>query len=476
MPSTSLSEVLTGLGGHSVAASSKGEIVFTDVVIDSRLATQGSLFVALRGEHQDGHAFISDAFARGATGAIVERPAEGCLTLLSTGRQQIMDLRSPVCIVVPDAMSALQRIAAHRRRLHPQCRVVGITGSVGKTTTKELVAAVLARRYVTLKSEGNYNNELGLPLTLLKLEGSTERVVLEMAMYDVGEIALLADIALPVVGVVTNVGPTHLERLGTMERIAQAKSELIRALPSEGAAILNSDDPRVRAMATETPARRVLTYGLRPEADLRASDIVVQGLDGVHFTLHHKGDAFRASTALLGQHSVQTALAAAAVGIVEGLTWDEITDGLADPDARVRLRPVPGRNRSTVLDDTYNASPASTTAALDFLEGLPGRKIAVLGDMAELGSVEREGHRRVGQKAAKVVSELFTLGSLGRTIAEAALRAGMDRTAVHATEDKEAVIAGVREILEPGDVVLVKGSRGMAMEEVVAGLTEEDER
>lgn len=478
MPSIPLSEVLAGLAGHAVVVSPEEDIAFKDVVIDSRLATQGSLFVALRGEHQDGHAFVSDALSRGATGAVVERSVEGCGCIAPSGmgRQQVTGLHVPVCILVPDAVYALQQMAAHWRRLHPQCRVVGITGSVGKTTTKELVATVLARRYVTLKSEGNYNNELGLPLTLLKLGDSTERAVLEMAMYDIGEIAFLADIALPAVGVVINVGPTHLERLGTIDRIAQAKSELIRALPSEGAAVLNGDDLRVRAMATETAARRVLTYGLGPEVDLRATDVVVRGLMGVDFTMRYQGKVHPVRTPLLGEHSVETALAAAAVGIVEGLAWEEITDGLADPNARVRLKPVPGRNRSVILDDTYNASPASTVAALEFLAGLPGRKIAALGDMLELGSVEREGHWEVGQKAAATVATLFTLGSLGRIIAEAALDAGMDEAAVRVAEDKETIVAGIREMLEPGDVVLVKGSRGMAMEEIVAGLVEEGEK
>jgi len=471
-----LSEVLTGLAGHVVAVSSEAEMLFRDVVIDSRLATPGSLFVALRGEHQDGHAFVSDAFARGAAGAIVERPMEGYVTLSSADCWQVADLHPPICMLVPDALSGLQQIAAHWRRLHARCKVVGITGSVGKTTTKELVAAVLSRHYETVKSEGNYNNEIGLPLTLLGLANSTERAVLEMAMYDIGEIALLTNIALPAVGVVTNVGPTHLERLGTIDRIAQAKAELVQALPVEGAAVLNGDDPRVRAMAAKTPARRVLTYGLGPDVDLRATDVSVRGLRGVDFILHYEGKALPAVTSLLGRHSVETALAAVAVGIVEELTWDEIMDGLADPDARVRLTPVRGWNGSTILDDSYNASPASTGAALDFLAELPGRKIAVLGDMLELGSLETEGHWQVGRKAAKTVNTLFTLGALGRIIGESALDAGMDQAAVHMTEDKERIVDSIRKILDPNDIVLVKGSRGMAMEEIVAGLMDENEK
>jgi len=467
-----LSQVLEGLAGHPVGLGAEEEVVFGGVVIDSRLAAPGNLFVALRGERVDGHAFVGDAFARGALGAIVERPVEGCTTV-SAERLSFAGLRPPVCILVQDALVALQHIAAHWRRLHGRCRVVAITGSVGKTTAKELVAAVLRRHYPTVKSEGNYNNELGLPLTLLDVEDETERAVLEMAMYDLGEIALLAEIALPEVGVVTNVGPTHLERLGSIERIAEAKSELVRALPSNGTAILNGDDPRVRAMAGITPAGRVLTYGLGPDVDLRATDVAVHGLDGISFTLHHEGKSLPASTTLLGRHSVETALAAAAVGIVEGLTWDEIVAGLADPNARVRLKPIRGWNGSVILDDTYNASPASTLAALDFVVGLPGRKIGALGDMLELGAFERQGHEQVGQKAAQALDVLFTVGALGRVIAESAQSAGMPSSAIHIEEDKAAVVEGLRRILRAGDVVLVKGSRGMAMEEVVAGLAEE---
>jgi UDP-N-acetylmuramoyl-tripeptide--D-alanyl-D-alanine ligase len=346
---------------------------------------------------------------------------------------------------------------------------------VGKTTAKELVAAVLAQRYTTLKNPGNLNNELGLPLTLLKLEPDSERAVLEMAMYDLGEIALLAEIARPAVGVVTNVGPTHLERLGTIERIAQAKAELVQALPSKGVAILNGDDPRVRAMGSLSKVGRVLTYGLGSDVDLRATDAVALGFSGVRFDLHYQGETISAQTSLLGLHSVHTAMAAAAVGIAEGLTWPEILSGLADPDARVRLKPLSGRNGSTVLDDTYNSSPASSLAALGFLQGLPGRKIAVLGDMLELGSFEEAGHRKVGAAAAEVVTALVTVGSLGRIIGQAAVERGMASDAVHTCDDNQAAAAEVKGLLKPGDVVLVKGSRGMAMEEIVAELAEEGE-
>ncbi len=349
--------------------------------------------------------------------------------------------------------------------------MVGVTGSVGKTTTKELIASVLSRRFHTLKSEGNYNTEIGLPLTLLHLEPSHERAVLEMGMYALGDIAQLAAIARPHIGVVTNVGPVHLERLGTIERIAQAKSELPAALPEDGVAILNGDDPRVRAMAEKTKAR-VFFYGLDESCDLWASHIESKGLEGIRFLFHYGSEAVHAKVPLLGRHSVHTALAAAAVGLVEGESWGEIIDGLRNA-TQLRLMVVPGLRGSTILDDTYNASPASTIAALNLLEELEGRRIAVLGDMLELGTYEEEGHRKVGRRAMDVVALLVTVGKRARIIGQEALLCGMDRDRVFMTEDKEEAIAYLRQIVASGDIILVKGSRGMRMEEVVAALSDD---
>jgi UDP-N-acetylmuramoyl-tripeptide--D-alanyl-D-alanine ligase len=336
-----------------------------------------------------------------------------------------------------------------------------------------MICSVLRKRFRTLKSWESYNNEIGLPLTLLYLDSSHERVILEMGMYALGEIAELAAIARPHVGVVTNVGPTHLERLGTIEHIAQAKSELVEALPpaSEGgAAILNGDDPMVRAMAEKTEAE-VFCYGLDPACDLWASHIESQGLEGVRFQLHHKGERLHVKIPLLGRHSVHTALAAAAVGLVEGESWEEIIAGLWDVTEQLRLVAVRGIKGSTILDDTYNASPASTIAALNLLEDLSGRKIAVLGDMLELGDFEEEGHRKVGRRAVDVVSVLVTVGPRGRTIGQEALACGMAKRGVLIVEDNEQAIAHLRQIIGQGDIVLVKGSRGMKMEEIVAALT-----
>jgi UDP-N-acetylmuramoyl-tripeptide--D-alanyl-D-alanine ligase len=452
-------------------------------VIDSRLASPGCLFIALPGERCDGHDFIAEATENGAVAVIAERVPDIRCVALATGELAAepgeWEPGVPVCFIVPDSLAALQRVAAFWRRQH-DVRVIGITGSVGKTTSKEVIAAVLKRRYNILKSEGNYNNEIGLPLTLLHLTKRHERVVLEMGMYDLGEITQLAEISLPQVGIVTNVGPTHLERLGTMERIAQAKTELPRALPPAdrgGVAILNADDPLVRAMAGETQAR-VFTYGLSPGADLWADEIESEGLEGIRFRLHHGQDSVHARMPMLGRHSVHTALRAAAVGLLEGLAWEEIMAGLRDQSAQLRLVAVSGPAGSTILDDTYNSSPASCIAALTLLNELAGRerggrKIAVLGDMYELGSYEEEGHKLVGRRVRDVADLLVTVGQLGRTIGEEAVKSGMPAGSVHAVESNVEATELLLTLIEPapiGDVILVKGSRGLAMEEIVTAL------
>lgn len=459
------------------------DLEISSAVIDSRLASPGSLFIALPGERCDGHDFIGEAVEKGAVAVIAQRAPEIQCTVLSTGELAAdpggWEPAVPVCFVVPDSLAALQQVAAFWRRQH-DVRVMGITGSVGKTTSKEVIAAVLNQRYNTLKSEGNYNNEIGLPLTLLHLTAKHEQVVLEMGMYDLGEIARLAEISLPQVGVVTNVGPTHLGRLGTMERIAQAKTELPRALPSAdqgGVAILNADDQLVQAMAAETRAR-VFTYGLDPSADLWAGEIESEGLEGIRFCLHHGQESIHARMPMLGRHSVHTALRAAASGLVEGLAWGEIVAGLRDQSAQLRLVAVPGPAGSTILDDTYNSSPASCIAALTVLNELAGlerdvRKIAVLGDMYELGSYEEEAHKVVGRRAREVADLLVTVGRLGRTIGEEALKAGMPADSVHSAESNAEATELLLTLIEPapaGDVILVKGSRGLAMEEIVSAL------
>jgi len=446
----------------------------TEAGIDSRQATPGSLFVALPGEQVDGHDFVADAFERGAQFAIVQRDLSGQFPMLDLRAEAKDPISEPshstLCLQVDDSLTALQQAARFwRRKL--DLRVIGITGSVGKTTTKEVVAEMLDQRYCTLKNEGNLNNEIGLPLTMLGLRPDHQRAVLEMGFYVPGEIKFLCDLARPHVGVITNIGTVHAERAGSQESIARGKAELVEALPPdpEGVAILNYDDPWVQEMASKTEAR-VFFYGLDPRADLWADRVEGLGLDGIRFRLHYRNEVLYLRAPMIGRHSVHTALRAAAVGLVEDLTWQEIVNGLHNEQSQLRMAAVRAEGGAMLLDDTYNASPQSTLAALNLLDELEGQKIAVLGDMLELGRYEYQGHAMVGVRAAQVADELITVGDLGLIIADEARKAGMPSDAITELQEPEQVIEFLRKNLKKNNVVLVKGSRGMRMEKIVAAL------
>ncbi len=465
----SLADVLTSLTGATPDAATEYRIA--SVEIDSRACRSGSLFIALPGENTDGHNYVADAFRAGAIAAIVHHPVQADGVPITSAQLPLPETwQPPVCILVDDSLSALQKLAADWRQQF-SAQVVGITGSVGKTSTKELTNLVLAQKFTVLKNPGNLNNEIGLPLTLLKMNDSHEQVVLEMGMYDLGEIETLCRIARPNIGVVTNVGPSHLERLGSLERIAAAKRELVAALDENGIAILNIDDPLVLGMAAHTRAR-VFTYGLSEQADLRADRIHSEGLEGVRFVLHYQNESVHVKVPLLGRHSVHTALRAAAVGLVQGMHWGEIVAGLQNREAQLRLVAIPGPHGSIILDDTYNASPDSTIAALNLLQELNAtRKIAVLGYMAELGAYEEAGHKKVGCRAADTVDMLITVGPRADIVAAEAVACGLDATAVHVMADTAAVLEFLKKIATTGDTILVKGSRSMAMETIVNELT-----
>ncbi len=429
------------------------------LVIDSRQATPGSIFCALKGEHTDGHAFVADAFARGAIAALVSQP----VALPDT----------PLLIRVPDVLQALQRAATHWRQQF-DIPVIGVTGSVGKTTTKEVIAQVLAQRFEVLCSPCSYNNELGLPLTLLQLHSEHTAAVLEMGMYTRGDIHALTEIARPTMGVVTNVEAVHLERAKTLENIALTKQELVEALPTAeagGIAVLNYDDQHVRAMAQATDAQ-VLFYGLSPEADLWADDLQSLGLAGIQARLHYQDEATIVRAPLLGLHNVQTVLRAAAVGLLMGLSWDELSAGLWNLNNAPRLTTVRSNQGALILDDTYNASPPAVLAALDLLNELQGRKIAVLGDMLELGKYEAAGHQQVGQRAAEVAEQLVLVGQLAKHYIAGARAQGMAQEHLYVAADNADAVRYLQSLLGPEDIVLIKGSRGMQMETIVAALTQ----
>lgn len=424
-------------------------------VNDSRAAGLGALFVALPGERTDGHRFAADACARGAAALILGRPPESDLPP--------RDGPPPLIWLAPDPLLALQGFAAWWRAQFT-LPVVGITGSVGKTTVKEVAAAALATVMPVLASPRSFNNEIGLPLTLLSLNAAHRAAILEMGIFDVGDIAFLARIAGQTIGVVLNVAPVHLERAGSIERIAQAKAEIVSTLPPGGAAILNSDDPRVLAMRAAAPGS-VLTFGQSPDADWRG--IGIQPLpEGLALTLIRSGIPYPIRSALPGVHHAHALLAAAAILEAVGVPIEAIAPALAAvPALAARQRLLKGRAGRQIIDDTYNASPPSVLAALDLLSARPGpRRVAILGDMLELGALSQESHRQIGETAAAHADLVLAVGPMARGIADAA------GAAARWFPDKAALRTQLEELLAPGDVVLVKGSRGMAMEEVVGWL------
>ena len=450
--------------------------VITEAVIDSRQTIPGSLFVAIPGEKVDGHDFIGAAFKRGASFALIQQDVSASFrtfdlrTISSADSYAGVDFSTPLCLRVDNTVSALQQIARFwRRKL--DLRVIGITGSVGKSTTKEMVAEVLNTRYRTLKSPGNLNNEIGLPMTMTRLSSGYQHAVMEMGFYVPGEIAFLCDIALPQIGVVTNIGTVHAERAGSQEAIARGKAELVQALPPapEGVAILNFDDPWVRKMEEKTKAR-VFFYGLSPESDLWADRVEGLGLEGIRFRMHYRGETLHVKIPLIGRHSVHTALRAAAVGLVEGMDWQEILSGLSQGHTQLRLVAVRSEEGALLLDDTYNASPESMLAALNLLDELDGRKVAVLGDMLELGPYERGGHEMVGLRAGQVVDVLLTFGERAHIIAQAARRGNGKKKAIVEFDEFEPLLDWLKANLTKEDVVLIKGSHGLRMDRITSAL------
>jgi len=441
--------------------------LFTSVITDSRSASPGALFFALRGERYDGREFVSSALEMGASGAVTSAPVK-------------WEYPGAALIQVEDTLAALGRLAA-AHRLRFKGRVVGVTGSVGKTTAKDMIAAVLSVRLNVLKNQGNMNTEIGVPLSVLNLSPEYDVGVFELAMRLKGEISYLAGIVRPQVGVITNISETHLERLGTRENIALAKAELLEALPHDGLAVLNGDNEWIQRILPMARCRAVL-YGIEAGAgspagqrpEVTASDVAVNG-DGTRFVLRSGGRSIPCFIPIPGGHHVYNALAAACVGLNFGLELEEIAGGLGG------FRPSGMRSESIdahgvrFINDAYNASPVSTKAALSVLSRVArGRAVAVLGDMLELGEYTFAGHRETGETAAaEGIDVLVAVGRLAREIAAGALAAGMPAGRVHRVETNREAIDLLKMMLKPGDTVLVKGSRGVRMEEILDALVED---
>ena len=411
----------------------------TGAVIDSRAAGEGIMFCALKGERVDGHDYIASALAQGAACALASRAPAG--------------VSGPV-IVVPDVQRAMAVLARETRERFPG-PVVGVVGSSGKTTTKEMCAAVLSEKYKTLRTEGNLNNELGVPLTLFRLDKSTEAAVVELGISDFGEMTRLGKMARPDIAVYTLIGRSHLNALHDLDGVLRAKTELLDEMRPDALIIVNGDDERLAALR---PRQRMLSYGLGERCEVRALDVKWEG--GVRFTVARGERRFEVKIPAFGRHLVYSALAAAAVGMELGLSDAEIISGLANYAPVGRRARVIEAGGVTVVDDCYNSNPDSCEMAVESAAGLGGRLVCVLGDMLNLGPDSDKMHKEVGDAARRHGALLLTCGESSRSM-------GGEHFV-----SREALISAVKERVRPGDTVLIKASNAMRFDEVTEALLE----
>jgi UDP-N-acetylmuramoyl-tripeptide--D-alanyl-D-alanine ligase len=445
-----LSQVAQLAGGS--LSSGDGAVAVDAVSTDSRTIKRGELFVALRGENFDGHNFVEAVAVTGAAGAIIDSNWKGKVP------------ENFALIRARDTLLAYQQLAANYRK-SLQLNVVAITGSNGKTSTKDFAAAVLARRFRVTKTLGNFNNHVGLPRTILEATSQDKIAVWEIGMNHPGEVAALAKVAAPNVGIITNIGVAHIEFMGSRERIAEEKGALAEAISAAGAVILNADDPFTNGISARAHGKVILT-GIT-SGSIRASEVNQSG-SGTDFTILEGAHRCRAQLPVPGLHMVQNALLAVAAGRVFGLSLEECAAGLvAAPLTKARLQ-VKEIRGVQFLDDSYNANPDSMQAALRTLVELDaeGQRIAVLGEMRELGDESQHGHQEVGETAAALkVNHLIAIGNVAATIAEAAKRAGLDNSSTVASTAEAAEL--LAELARPGDLVLIKGSRLARTEQVI---------
>lgn len=447
-----LKQVAEATGGKLCGGD--GTLQISGVSTDSRTLQPAELFVALPGERFEGHDFVAEAFVCGAAAAVVERE----LPELSADQP---------LVIVEDALRAYGQLAGWYRNQF-DVTVVAATGSVGKTTTKNMIGSILARHGPTLVAPGNLNNEVGVPRVLLSLTAQHQYCVVELAMRGPGEIGYLARMASPQVGVITNVGETHLGLLGSRDAIAQAKAELLEALPDEGRAVLNADDFYYNLFAELSPCPTV-SFGQAPQADVRIEYVKLRGLEGAGFVLQIGAESVPVQISLPGRHNVtNAAAAAAAVWAVTGST-DKMAAGLVScPTEEMRTEVGHTPQGATVINDAYNAAPRSVVAVLEMLAQLPGRKIFVFGDMLELGPAAEEEHRRIGRLC--VEQDIYWLIGVGRWATLAVEEAAAGGLRADVAENAEEAVALIRPELIASDVVLVKASRALALERVVEGL------
>ncbi|MFW6280952.1 MAG: UDP-N-acetylmuramoyl-tripeptide--D-alanyl-D-alanine ligase [Halanaerobium sp.] len=426
-----------------------------EIKIDSREIESGDLFIAIIGENQDGHIFLKSAVENGAAAVIVSREVE---------------LPEDVSILkVNDTTRSLQDIAGYYRRKYKDLKVIAITGSAGKTTTKDMISAVLSEKFSTLKTEGNYNNHIGLPLTLLKLNGSEDFAVLEMGMSGFGEIKLLSEIALPDAGIITNVGAAHLEQLGSLENIAKAKKELVDSLDESAAAFLNYDNKFCRKMGSDFEGR-IIYFGFEKGADLRVRDYKFNKNQlRQDFKLEYKNKFYDFYIKKPGKHNIYNALSAVGVGFEYNMEAEDIQKGLLEAEfTALRMETIRLDNQRVLINDCYNANPLSVRAAVDVLSDFPGkRKIAVLASMLELGKESKAAHKNIGNYIyEKNIDILLTVGKKAEMIAAGAEDSGMNSKKIFSFNSNNEAAEFLMSESREKDIILIKGSRANEMEKI----------
>lgn len=452
MKSFTLFQAAKACGGIFCGSEQDKNITVKSVVTDSRKITEGSLFIAIKGERVDGHDFIEQCFDKGAVCALCEKPPK---------------TENKPYILVKSTLTAIRELASFYRSLF-NIPFIGISGSVGKTSTKEMVASVLSQKYRVHKTAGNFNNELGVPLTIFGLEEDTQAAVIEMGISDFGEMTRLAKIVRPDYCIITNIGCCHLERLIDRNGVLKAKTEMLDFMQKNGKVILNGDDDKLITVPDKNGASPIF-YGLSKNNEYYAEDIKNNGINGIDCTLCHNGDKLSVHIPAIGNYMVSNALCAYAAGRLMGLTDKEVANGIA------AYKTVGGRANViktecyTVIDDCYNANPTSVKAALDTLAGFGNRKIAILGDMKELGANELALHSEVGSYAAdKGIDIVIAIGPLAEKIKD-----GAKNTASYHFESTDEAIKQLKDIVKTGDVILVKASRAMKLESIVSLLTQQ---
>ena len=439
--------------------------IFRGVSIDSRTLNAGELFVCIRGDRFDGHNFLQNAVKKKAAGVVVSDRAKA---------PSEQNKQAPPVICANDTLTALQELARFHREQIP-VRVVGVTGTNGKSTTKEMIASITKMKFKTLKTRGNLNNHIGLPLNLFRLSKDDRVAVLEMGMSATGEIKRLAEIAQPEIGVLTNISEGHLTQLKTLKNIQTAKGELYDSLSEQGTAVVNADDPLVLELAKSVRAK-VITYGIHKDADVRAEDIRPRDKEGFDFTVRLFDQTISTHLPFIGSCNIYNALAAMATGYTLGLEPEDMKAGLNNCNLLSQRYEITELKGVTVINDTYNANPRSMLEAMKTLAQYPckGRRFLVIGDMLELGKLAEPAHRQLGtQVGALSIDYLVAVGEFSAFAAQGAADAGMGCKRIASASERKCAVAFLKKHVRPGDCLLVKGSRGSKMEEVVNSLAEE---